>query len=142
MARTDTKNTVELEGRITEVTHLEKGGVKVNRFRLIRETGRCTDNGEWEVTDSFWIGCVAFGSEENTRLVDRVARLKKGQMVKIVGRLQSTDPWTDDSGVKHGAGIEIVLSDVYLTIDDLASFELQPRRGAPQEAEPARAAAG
>lgn len=135
MARTNSDNNVALRGRIgADVTLREKGENRSASFRIIRDEGRFDEDGNWETTNEFWMSCIAFGKSDIRGLVDKCLRLKKGQMVHVVGKLNGEDQWTDDKGTIHQPGVSIILSDVTLAIDDLDSFELMPRKGIPASA--------
>lgn len=130
MARTNSDNNVRLRGRLGgDVALREKGENLSASFRVIRDEGRFDENGNWETTNEFWMSCVAFGKIDKRNLVDKCMRLRKGQMVHVEGRLASEDPWTDDKGVIHQPGVALIISDVTLSLDDLESFELIPRKG-------------
>ena len=75
-------------------------------FSLAYNRYRPTEDGYAKMPTN-WFRCVAWG-----KLADKVARLKKGDRVAVVGRLESRE-WEDTKGVKHSA-IEIVVESISL----------------------------
>lgn len=96
---------VTIEGRVVADPELRfaTSGVAVGRMRLVASKQKKNDAGEWVDDKTLWINCTMFKT-----LAENVAEsIVKGDLVTVVGRLQ-TDEWTDkDSGEKRSQTVVI-----------------------------------
>jgi single-strand DNA-binding protein len=93
-------------------------------FSLAINRYRPTDNG-YEKTKTDWFRCIAWGA-----VAQRVAQLKKGERVVLVGRLESRE-WTDKKGIERSS-IEIVVESIS------RAESLKGTQPAPNATEPAQ----
>ena len=132
MAFLDSNNHVTLKGRIAaeKARYSQTDKTTLVSFRLAYSNARKNEQGEYETRDEFWITCVAFGDY----MVEKIRKLKNGQLINITGALQSEEDYTNDKGEIFKDRLGIIVADVTLDANDIASFSLRERKGAPQGA--------
>jgi single-strand DNA-binding protein len=119
-------NEVRLTGNLGKDAEFrpEVGSNGLATFSLAINRYRPTDNG-YEKTKTDWFRCIAWGA-----VAQRVAQLKKGERVALVGRLESRE-WKDKKGVEH--------SSVEVVVESISRAEsLKGNQSAPNAAEPAQ----
>jgi single-strand DNA-binding protein len=117
-------NQVKLSGNVgKDAEYHPQIGNGLASFGLAHNRYRPTEEG-YAKMPAQWFRCVAWG-----RVAEQVARLKKGQYVSVVGRLESRE-WKDAKGVEHHS-IEIV---VERFSSELNQDKVKPQKAAEQAA--------
>jgi single-strand DNA-binding protein len=89
---------VTVEGRMVVDPELRfaQSGTAVGKFRVVASNRKKDESGEWKDDKTLWLDVTCFD-----KVAENVAEsLEKGDLVVVVGRIQ-TDEWETDDGQKR-----------------------------------------